>query len=69
MVSHGGRSKTFDFSAHSAYGMHYAAFYADCNHEVGLRCLLANCVVCVKPTAGLNWCCGWGLVHGRGFGG
>ena len=35
VVSHGGRSKTFDFSAHSAYRVHYAAFYADCNHEVG----------------------------------
>lgn len=28
VVSHGGRSNTFDFSADSAYGMHYAAFYA-----------------------------------------
>ena len=38
VVSHSGRSKTFDFAADSAYGMHWTAFYADCEHEVCVRC-------------------------------
>lgn len=35
VVSHGGRNLDFDFSADSAFNMHYAAFYASCIHEVG----------------------------------
>lgn len=42
VVSHAGHSKTLDFAAGSAYGMHYAAFYADCNHEVGWAARVAT---------------------------
>jgi len=35
VVTHGGHTKTFDFSRNSAFNLHFAAFYADCKHEVG----------------------------------
>lgn len=35
VVSHAGRTKTFDYAADSAYALHFSAFYADCRHEVG----------------------------------
>lgn len=62
VVSHGGRSKSFDFAGASAYGMHWAAFYADCNHQVGGRAVPHG-----GATASAN---GWQLltaaVQGRG---
>lgn len=45
IVQHGGHHEQFDFSNNSRYHIQYAAFYADCQHEVkpvtkGYRCCL-----------------------------
>jgi hypothetical protein len=48
VVRHGGQEQTIDFSGDNLYRTHYAAFYADCEHEIrplrkGYRlCLVYN---------------------------